>query len=251
MPEDRAARRAAIRAAIEADPAQTNTAIAKRFRASRDLVIEVRRQQAGALVMGRYESTCRTIAECAAVDEVKDIRDKARALEVYTQQAKNREAEEQAREVRLRAERRGGEIMLTQIVREAQPMADSRVVAKMFSKEHKHVMRDIRDLIELGPEQRSKFELTFDAVPEPKGGARRGPYYVMNEEGFMRLVMPFTGAAAYAVRKAFYSGLSGNARDARRAARGVRRMHARLGTAGARIEAARHGWCARSQYPQA
>jgi ParB-like chromosome segregation protein Spo0J len=43
-PRDRAAHRGAIRESIVADPLQTNTAIAKRVNASRDLVIEIRRQ---------------------------------------------------------------------------------------------------------------------------------------------------------------------------------------------------------------
>lgn len=53
----------------------------------------------------RYDAMLRAIAECKAVDELKDYRDKARALELYAQQARNREAEAQAAEIRIRAER--------------------------------------------------------------------------------------------------------------------------------------------------
>lgn len=59
----------------------------------------------------RYDAMCRAIAEAYAVDEVKELRDKARALEVYAQQARNTEAERQACEIRLRAEQRGGELL--------------------------------------------------------------------------------------------------------------------------------------------
>jgi hypothetical protein len=54
---------------------------------------------------------CRAIARAHAVDEVKDIRSKARAIEMYTRMAQNREAERQATEIRLRAERRCGELL--------------------------------------------------------------------------------------------------------------------------------------------
>jgi hypothetical protein len=59
----------------------------------------------------RYDEMCRAIAECHAIDEVKDIRDKALALEEYARRAQNREAEEQAREIRLRAEKRCGDML--------------------------------------------------------------------------------------------------------------------------------------------
>ena len=59
----------------------------------------------------RYDAMCSAIAAAYDVDEVKDIRDKALALERYMAQAKNTEAERQACEIRLRAERRVGQLL--------------------------------------------------------------------------------------------------------------------------------------------
>jgi len=58
----------------------------------------------------RYDAMCRAIADSYEVDEVKDLRDKALAIEIYARQAKNFEAERQACEIRLRAERRWGQL---------------------------------------------------------------------------------------------------------------------------------------------
>jgi hypothetical protein len=55
--------------------------------------------------LARYEAMCRAIEAAYKVDEVKDIRDQAIALEVYARQAHNTEAERKACEIRLRAER--------------------------------------------------------------------------------------------------------------------------------------------------
>lgn len=59
----------------------------------------------------RYDAMCSAIAECHRIDEVKDLRDKAMALELYAKQARNTEAERKACEIRLRAERRTGELL--------------------------------------------------------------------------------------------------------------------------------------------
>jgi hypothetical protein len=59
----------------------------------------------------RYDAMCHAIAAAYEVDEVKDIRDKARAIEVYSRQAQNTEAERQACEIRLRAERKCGALL--------------------------------------------------------------------------------------------------------------------------------------------
>jgi hypothetical protein len=59
----------------------------------------------------RYDAMCHAIAAAYRVDEVKDIRDKAMALEMYARLAQNTEAERQACEIRLRAERRMGQLL--------------------------------------------------------------------------------------------------------------------------------------------
>ena len=63
----------------------------------------------GAIVL--YDQMCRAIDAAYEVDEVKDIRDKAIAWEVYSRQARNVDAESRACRIRLRAERKAGELL--------------------------------------------------------------------------------------------------------------------------------------------
>lgn len=69
-------------------------------------------QEAGGLAL--YETACHAIAQAKTTDEVKDWRDKSEAMRAYAHQAKNRELEIDAAEIRIRAERRLGELIREQ-----------------------------------------------------------------------------------------------------------------------------------------
>jgi len=56
----------------------------------------------------KYDAMQHAIAVAVAVDEVKDIRDKAMALEKYAAQARNFEAERRCAQLRIQAELKGG-----------------------------------------------------------------------------------------------------------------------------------------------
>lgn len=58
-----------------------------------------------------YDSMVLAIDRCYEVDEVKNLRDRAMAFEHYARQAQNVQAEQKAIEVRVRAERRAGQLL--------------------------------------------------------------------------------------------------------------------------------------------
>src|SRR5215831_19091155 len=58
-----------------------------------------------------YDKMCRAIAAAHSVDDVKDIRDKALAIEIYSRQVCNIENEKRTIEIRIRPERRCGELL--------------------------------------------------------------------------------------------------------------------------------------------
>jgi N6-adenosine-specific RNA methylase IME4 len=64
------------------------------------------------MALVRYDAMCSAIEAAHSVDEAKGIRDKAIAMEAYFRQAKNRDNERKAERIRLRAERRSGELLV-------------------------------------------------------------------------------------------------------------------------------------------
>jgi hypothetical protein len=59
----------------------------------------------------KYDAMVNAITTCESADEVKDIRDKAVALEAYAKQANNMEAEHKCALIRVRAERKCGQLL--------------------------------------------------------------------------------------------------------------------------------------------
>lgn len=76
-------------------------------------------------------------------------------------------------------------------------------VAAFFEKNHRDVMRDIRDLIGSDVRCERKFALTSRQVRQPNGGMRTEPSYHMDRDGFTLLAMGFQGKKALAFKLAY------------------------------------------------
>ena len=85
----------------------------------------------------------------------------------------------------------------------------SNQVAQHFRKQHKDVLRAVRNLLkELPAEHQRNFALTFNEVPGPNGATRIEPAYHINRDGFTLLAMGFTGREALQWKLAYISAFN-------------------------------------------
>lgn len=108
-----------------------------------------------------YRTMCAAIAECARVDQAQEIRNRAKALEEYTRQSKNFETEAQLSAIRLRAERRAGELLIE--------MAEKGERMPSGGDTRKASLKNIRSLSDLGLKEHESAEWQQLAkIPAPE-----------------------------------------------------------------------------------
>ena len=63
------------------------------------------------VMLVKYDAACKALAEATSVDEVMELYDRAEMIRLYHRQSKNKNLELQAAKIRIRAERRLGELL--------------------------------------------------------------------------------------------------------------------------------------------
>ncbi len=82
------------------------------------------------------------------------------------------------------------------IVQDNHPVTTSLAVSNAFEKNHRDVLRSIKDL-EIPEDYRERnFAPTFREIPGPKGSVRKEPVILITRDGFTILAMGFTGKRA-------------------------------------------------------
>lgn len=90
------------------------------------------------------------------------------------------------------------------IIQDKQAVTSSRNIAEKFGKLHKDVLESIRQIIKA-----ENSALTFYRKTSYKAGTGKSyPEYLMNKDGFMLLVMGFTGKAAMDIKIAYINAFN-------------------------------------------
>jgi len=110
----------------------------------------------------KYDAARQALAEAHRVDEVKDIRDKAVAVAAYARQAQDRQLILHATEIKLRAERRTGEL-LTAAAEVGQRQTKGKPAVNGGGRPHLPTLRELK----ISPDQ-SKDWQKLAAIPEPE-----------------------------------------------------------------------------------
>jgi hypothetical protein len=138
--------------------------------------------------LAKYDEACRAIEAAKSVDEAKAIADKAVAIKAYARQAKNRDLEIDAAEIRLRAQRRLGEILVEKKlhgeIRAGHPVSNSTglklselgIDRKLSSRAQRLAATPRSSFDRLLREWRSRMHRGNDRIVDPvaENGAARG-----------------------------------------------------------------------------
>ena len=83
-------------------------------------------------------------------------------------------------------------------------------IAEAFGKTHAHVLRDIEKVITQVSDifGKSNFGLTQNEVLTPTGGVRKDKMYNLTKDGFIMVVMSYTGAKAFAIKEAYINAFN-------------------------------------------
>lgn len=99
------------------------------------------------------------------------------------------------------------------LIENNQAITTSLKVAEVFEKEHKHVVRDIRELIQqmASTSQSSKLgsaQMFVETTYQAEEGGRRYPMFLLNRDGFSLLAMGFTGKKALQFKLKFINAFN-------------------------------------------
>lgn len=86
---------------------------------------------------------------------------------------------------------------------DGQAVTTSLIVAREFDKEHRNVMRDIRELIQKGVLKNEQTPMFVEKLYVNEQNGQQYPMYLMNRDGFTLLAMGFTGERALEFKMKF------------------------------------------------
>ena len=88
-------------------------------------------------------------------------------------------------------------------IKDGQVVTTSLRVAEIFSKQHKDVLKAIRELDCSDDFRGRNFAPTLRITQLPNNATRKDPYYLITRDGFVFLVMGFTGKTAAKFKEAY------------------------------------------------
>jgi len=156
-----------------------------------------------------YNAACVALAAAKSTDEVKDWRDKAEAMRAYAHQSKNRQLEIDAAEIRIRAERRLGQLIAEQ--KETVGLATGGQPYQSTGTLSEPVETRPPTLAEIGVDKKlSSHSQKVAAIPEAEFEDIVGQWRETLESENERVTTNIIAAAEKAERKAFVEHNTGN-----------------------------------------